>query len=148
MLNANNSRRANRQTQGGIMLLEALIAILIFSLGILALVGMQAATTKASGDAQYRTQASLLANELIGRMWAGDNTSPTVLKNNFESPSGTEYTNWFDGSVSAAGLPGVAAAVSVDTTGTTPIATITMSWLPPGESSAHRYVAIAQIKKN
>lgn len=61
-----------RKQQSGVMLLEALIAILIFSLGILGIVGMQASAMSASRDAKYRTDAGLLANEIIGQMWAAD----------------------------------------------------------------------------
>jgi type IV pilus assembly protein PilV len=55
--------------QKGVMLLEALIAILIFSIGILALVGLQATSISMSSDAKYRSTASMLANQMIGRMW-------------------------------------------------------------------------------
>ena len=56
-----------RKHQSGVMLLEALIAILIFSLGVLGVVGMQASAIAASRDAKYRTDAALLANEIIGQ---------------------------------------------------------------------------------
>lgn len=72
-----------RKQQSGVMLLEALIAILIFSLGILGVVGMQASAVNASRDAKYRTDAGLLANELIGQMWSGDRVG-TTLKTNFQ----------------------------------------------------------------
>lgn len=57
-------------SQSGVMLLEALIAILIFSLGILGVVGLQASAISSVHDAKFRTDAGLLANELIGQMWA------------------------------------------------------------------------------
>jgi type IV pilus assembly protein PilV len=69
--------------QSGVMLLEALIAILIFSLGILGIVGMQAFAVNASRDAKYRTDAGLLANELIGQMWSGNRVG-TTLQTNFQ----------------------------------------------------------------
>ncbi len=56
--------------QRGIMLLEGMIAILIFSFGILAIVGLQAVTVKQTADAKYRTDASFLANQSLGLMWA------------------------------------------------------------------------------
>jgi type IV pilus assembly protein PilV len=61
-----------RKQQSGVLLLEALIAILIFSLGILGVIGMQASAVAANRDAQYRTDAGLLANELIGQMWSAN----------------------------------------------------------------------------
>lgn len=62
-----NSQTRFARQQSGVILLEALLAILIFSLGILALVGLQAAAVKQSADAKYRTEAALLANEVIDR---------------------------------------------------------------------------------
>ena len=54
----------------GSMMLEALISILIFSMGILGIVGLQANSIKMSTDAKYRSQASLLANQYLAAMWA------------------------------------------------------------------------------
>lgn len=51
------------------MLIEALIGILIFSLGILAMIGMQATAMRATIDAKYRSEAGFLVNEIVGRMW-------------------------------------------------------------------------------
>lgn len=56
--------------QSGVMMLEALIAILIFSLGILAIIGLQAQSIRNSSEAKYRADASFLANQVIGFMWA------------------------------------------------------------------------------
>lgn len=51
------------------MLIEALVGILIFSIGILAIIGMQATAMRATIDAKYRSEASFLANEILGGMW-------------------------------------------------------------------------------
>ena len=72
-----------RKQQSGVMLLEALIAILIFSLGVLGIVGLQASAVAASRDAKYRTDAGLLANELVGQMMSGDRTG-TNLQTRFQ----------------------------------------------------------------
>jgi type IV pilus assembly protein PilV len=52
------------------MLIEALIAILIFSIGVLAIVGLQASMIKNTADAKYRSEASYIAQARIGQMWA------------------------------------------------------------------------------
>lgn len=52
------------------MLLEALIAILIFSFGVLGIVGLQASMVKSTSDAKYRSTASYIAQQRIGEMWA------------------------------------------------------------------------------
>lgn len=58
-----------RNSQGGVMLLEAMIGILIFSLGVLALVAMQAVSISNVSNAQYRSEAAFLANEIISQAW-------------------------------------------------------------------------------
>lgn len=142
------------RTQSGIVLLEGLIAILIFSLGILAVVGLQAVAVKQVADARYRSEAALLANQLLGTMWVGDRTA-TALQSNFNSGGKTynSYSAWL-GNASTPGtvagtLPGVAAnppTVVVDGAGTV---TVTIHWLAPSaaaNAAAHTYVTIAQIK--
>ena len=54
--------------QQGVVLLEALIAILIFSLGILGLVGLQASMVKGTSEAKNRAEASYVAQREIGRI--------------------------------------------------------------------------------
>ncbi len=58
--------------QQGFTLLEALIAILIFSFGILALMGLQANAISSVRDAKYRADAAFLANQIVGLMWSDD----------------------------------------------------------------------------
>ena len=59
-----------RDPQTGVMLIEALIAILIFSIGILAVVGMQGTAIKNVTQSKSRSDAAMLANQLIAQMWA------------------------------------------------------------------------------
>ena len=49
----------SRGRQAGVMLLEAMIAILIFSVGILAIVGMQGTAIQNMSEAKYRHGRSL-----------------------------------------------------------------------------------------
>ncbi len=55
--------------QNGVVLLEAMVGFLIFTIGVLGLIGLQASMTRAQTSAKYRAEASLLANEVIGIMW-------------------------------------------------------------------------------
>jgi type IV pilus assembly protein PilV len=55
--------------RNGFVLLEVLVALLIFAFGVLGIVGLQAAMTKAQTGAKSRGDAALLAQELIGNMW-------------------------------------------------------------------------------
>lgn len=56
--------------QSGFLLLEVLIAIVIFSVGILAIVGLQATMVKNSTDARYRALACQVAEQRIAQQWA------------------------------------------------------------------------------
>jgi type IV pilus assembly protein PilV len=140
-----NHRHLNRQT--GVMLLEGLFAILIFSVGILGIIGLQIASVKQSAQAKYRTDASLLANQLIGQMWVSDRT-PATLQANFSSPAGAQFTAWRNGVISA--LPGVSASANSPTVAFNGnVATITVFWKAPNEpvaDAAHKYVVLAQVR--
>lgn len=147
--------------QRGVMLLEALIAILIFSFGILAIVGLQAVAIKNAGDAKYRTDASQLANQLIGQMWADDRT-PAALINNYSSstnPTGGKYQAWLN-DVAASNLPlptnpivlpsiNISQISNLDSTGavieTSSLVTVTITWQAPNEATTHQYIAVAHI---
>lgn len=159
--------------QGGSMILEAMIALLIFSLGILGVVALQAASIKASTDAKYRSEASLLVNEVIARMWVSDRSQATLQANFASLTDGADYQAWAwvgtgaaDAGTQAAPtrgtvletLPGAAAnpptisiaavapaTLTVPPTPSTSLVTVTVFWQLPGESTAHNYTAVAQI---
>ncbi len=155
-----NTRQKTYSSQAGVMLLEALIAILIFSLGILSLVALQATTVQLTSDAKYRTDASLLADKLIGQMWASGGTL-AALKTNFESPDGNAYKAWLQNDVTHNNaLPGVVAeangvvstlpTVTVDATpgATAGQVAITLFWRTPqmkASEPGHRHVVATQI---
>ena len=91
--------------QGGVALLEALIGILIFSIGILAVVGMQATAIKTVSDSKYRSEAAFLANQLLTQMWTdAGNVSAYAYPGTGTVPA--RLTNWI--SDVNARLPGAA----------------------------------------
>lgn len=59
-----------RRSQQGVVILESLIAILIFSMGILALVGLQAAMVSNTTSSKFRADASYIAQQKLGQLWA------------------------------------------------------------------------------
>lgn len=62
---------ANAQNpQQGFMLLEAMIAILIFSMGILALVGLQAAMVNNTTASKFRVDGNYIAQKKLAALWA------------------------------------------------------------------------------
>ena len=56
-------RRPSRQR--GIALIEAMIGVLIFAFGVLGLIGLQAAMTRAQTNTKFRADAANLAADLI-----------------------------------------------------------------------------------
>ena len=150
----------------GFMMLEVLVALLVFALGVLGLVGLQATAVKQAGQAKYRSDAALLANELIGTMWVG-NRNLANLQTTFSSATeGEGYKLWLE-KVSST-LPGVDTypptvtfaqinplPVLAGTPAGGPVLTpslritITVKWAAPGEnlgSNPHNLVMITQMK--
>jgi type IV pilus assembly protein PilV len=134
-----------QSSQQGSVVLEALISILLFSIGILAIVGLQAVSIKNVTAAKYRSDASLLVNQVIGQMWVGDKTNAT-LSANFSSPSGANYAAWASSVAQAlpgvSGVPANAPTIAIDAGNN---ATVTVFWQAPDETVAHNYTAIAVV---
>lgn len=140
-----------KNKQRGSFVLEALIAILLFAIGILAIVGLQAASIGNTANAKYRTDASLLANQVIAQMWVDDKTNAT-LSANFCGPAvsgvcvtaGANYLAWASSVAQALpGVSGVAApTISIDASN---VATVTVYWQAPNENAPHNYSTVATI---
>ncbi len=137
------------------MLLEALVAILIFSLGVLAIVGMQAAAVNNSTESRYRSDATLLANRLIGQMWTSDRTLATLIANFEGGAGGTDgplYTAWL-GDTATSGtvmyaLPVTSAPAPYVKFAADSSVEIRVYWKAPSDtgSTPHKYTIVAQIK--
>lgn len=63
-------RRAGARRQTGAVLLEALISLGIFAVGILGVLALQGKMVAATSSAKYRADAAYLASEVIGIMWS------------------------------------------------------------------------------
>lgn len=76
------------------MLIEALIGILIFAIGVLAVVGMQSQALRGAQDARFRTEAGQWANDLLNQMImnvdrSSDTATVTSLAAFQHQPSGS-----------------------------------------------------------
>jgi type IV pilus assembly protein PilV len=126
--------------QQGVMLIEALIGILIFSIGILAMLGMQAVAMQATIDAKYRSEASYLANQIIGTIWVDRGHIADYATTN---PGTYDPRDAWKDEVARL-LPGVDAnAPTIEVDGSK--VTVTVKWMRPGDSTASQHVAIAEI---
>lgn len=67
--------RARRRREQGYGLIEVLMALLLFSVGVLGMVALQARASQFSTMAEDRSRAALLANDLTSVMWTEGTTS-------------------------------------------------------------------------
>jgi len=136
--------------ENGVMLLEALIAILIFSIGILAVVGLQAVSIKNVTDSKHRTEAAFLANKLLSQMWTdAGNIASYAYPGSGGVP--TRLTDWV-GQVNtrlpaAATVPPIVTITGASAAGAT--VTIQVRWQLPEEQSKglppHNYTVVASV---
>lgn len=154
--------------QNGFFLIEALLAILIFSLGILGMVAINARAIEALADATYRTDASRLADEITSQIALNvDRSTPASLQTSLvtfaHQPAGSAcggfsgaqsanvvVTNWLSRVTSSAtGLPGAAATGQQILVGTGATdfnsVTITLCWQAPSDKAVRRYTLISYV---
>lgn len=140
-LHGPSTQSGTRRLQRGATLIESLVAMLLFSLGVLAMVTMQGAMVNAQTDAKIRADASYLANELIGKMWSDLKNITTY--NGTSCAGQTRCAEWQSKVMRQ--LPGGAGAVTFDSS--TNNVTITIGWSTPA-GGAHQYVTHTTIAGN
>jgi type IV pilus assembly protein PilV len=134
-------KTSQRSGQQGVMLIEALIAILLFSTGILAMIAMQGLAISYSADAKYRSDAAFFANELLGQIWVDRGNLANYVYPGGTAPALATWKGKIDGS-----LPGTAAnppVINVDAL--TGAVDITIRWQAPNADSARSYRSVAII---
>ena len=147
--------QAQRSRQEGVMLLEAMIGILIFSLGVLALVAMQAFSISSVSNAQFRSEAALLANDIIASAWVDRCTTPCTPTGNvnnlpnYRVPGGNAaaVVAWQAKVTallpqSATYPPTIAVVTNPDNSATL---TVTLRWKAPEALAPSNHVAVTVI---
>lgn len=150
-----------RPRQRGFSLIEVLVALLVFSFGVLALVGLQATALRLAADARDRTTATFLADQLVGMMLISNRANVGAFRHRTTvggtpcSPSGNDTTDaaalqWL-GMVNNA-LPGAVPAVqqvTVFDTGAAPanvtVVTVTLCWRRPGADDFNRLTLVNRV---
>lgn len=120
----NRMQIPSQSSQKGVVLLEAMIAVLIFSMGILAIAGLQGAMVKNTSDSKYRSDAAFIAQQTLGLMWA----DPTNL---------AAYSD------TVSNLPSGTRTVTLPTTSNGQVKVV-ITWTVPGQAT-HNYTAYANI---
>lgn len=87
-----------RRRSAGFTMIEVLVSLLVFSVGVLGLVAIQATATRMANDARDRAVATFLADQLFARMLISDPTTATSFAHKATgttacSPSGDASTN-------------------------------------------------------
>ena len=159
-----------RRTQQGGFLLEALVGILIFTLGVLGLVALQGRAIAYSSDAQYRGEAAYLANAYVSKMWADARVNIPARYASSGQPKYDAFqtaVNRLPGAAAIAGNPtvtivqpgagaettdarGDGGGIALTSTGT--LVTIVIRWQPPSQDGApstiHNYTLSTIIAHN
>ena len=151
--------------QKGVFLIEALMGILIFSLGILTLVAIQTAAISAQSDAQYRIEAANLANQMLSQIWLGiDRTNAGTVQTSlaafqhqsvgsscsFSGAASTnaDVTSWVSTVTSGTtALPGATAAMQqiLVNTGNYNSVTLTLCWKAPLDAGPRKHTVSTYV---
>jgi type IV pilus assembly protein PilV len=125
--------KISQKVQKGVVLLESLIALLLFSMGILALVGLQTLMVRNTTDSKFRTDAAFIAKQRIGELWASGASSCAGSCDAFlEAAPGTDISTL---------LPNGRRIVTQPAQGQF---RVVITWNLPGEST-HNYTTTASI---
>lgn len=155
------------RAQRGVMLLEALIAILIFSLGVLGMVAINARAVQVAADAEYRTDAAKFASDISSQIALSvDRSTPATIAGSLGgfahmtggadcaftgTASGDPVITAWLARLTAArtGLPGVIAngtqILVANTAANFNRVTITLCWQAPSDARARRHTLITYI---
>jgi type IV pilus assembly protein PilV len=121
--------------QRGASLIEALIAILIFAFGVLALVGLQASATSAATKSKFRIDAGLLASQCIATLW-------------LDRSNACDECN----TAAAVTLPNGSCTPTITRLGANPTdpteVEVKVTWTTPGDTATSTHTAVAQISAN
>lgn len=123
------------RNESGFALIEGMIALLIFSLGILGLIGLQASAARSTTLAKSRIDASFSASQRIAEIW-GDVGNIATMQNTSEEvstsaiPAGTRTTTF-----------------ARKTDGTYEV-TVKVTWTLPSDTADQSYTTVARIAGN
>lgn len=129
------------------MLLEVLIGMVLFLIGIMGILGLQAMSMKNTTDAKYRTEASYLANQIIGQMWANaSNISAYAIAANTDCPGTptTDKDRWICTVKNTLPNASGANAPTIAITGTSTV-TVIIRWQKDASDPVHNHTVTTDI---
>ncbi|HEX8883335.1 MAG TPA: hypothetical protein VF797_02460 [Noviherbaspirillum sp.] len=135
----NIPRRRIKARQRGMLLLQSLVALALFSVGALSVLMLSVNAMRQAAEAHHRTAASVLAVQMASQIRLGPRDVATLAA----ITASTGYDAFRE--AAARTLPGTTAyppLVTVDSAGRF---VITVRWQQPGDTSVHQYVALTRI---
>jgi type IV pilus assembly protein PilV len=136
-------------------MIEVLVALLLFTIGVLGLVGLQATMTQAQTEGKVRADAANLVDELSALMWAELGNKATIANlTNYSTAScgaSTACTAW-KAKVGQTLPGGSLKDLTFDDTADTwaenhGLVKVTLAWTLPN-GSEHQYVATFNVAQN
>ena len=143
---------APRHAIRGFSLIEAMVALLVLSIGLLGIAALYVETLRASRTALYRTEAVVQATDLADRMRANRNPanayacgSPCVPANGGNAIADADLADWMN--AIAAALPAGSADVAFTAPSATPpaIYVITVNGTEVGQDDPATYQLRVEI---
>ncbi|HEX7641405.1 MAG TPA: type IV pilus modification protein PilV [Burkholderiaceae bacterium] len=125
-LRAPRAPKARPARSSGFTLIEVLVSVLIFAVGLLGLAGMQARAVQFSYDAEDRMRASVMADEIVAAM----------LTANTVSLPGSTVDAW-NTRVANAAVSGLQNGVGTVTTDSNGLTTVKITWSSPAHSGTY-----------
>ena len=119
---------APRQAQQGSTMVEVLVSVLLFSVGVVGLLRSLGTAVRDSGEVEYRSVAAALADERIGRRWT-------------DRPN---LANYAETNTAVSDLPNGTRSSTVNGN----VVTVTVRWQMPGSISARQHSVSATIAGN
>ena len=135
-----------QRTQSGYFLVEALIALVIFSIGALGIVNLYGSLQVRGQDAQLRVLANAFANEVLNVMIADNinSTCYTIPQGSCSSSVATTYMTTWSTNVSTT-LPGSSTTPPVISIDSSNRVTITIQLQRHQDPFAHNLTLLGQI---
>jgi type IV pilus assembly protein PilV len=148
--------RARRAQTAGFAMIEVLVAVLLFAIGILGLVGLQATMTQTQTESKVRADAANLVDELATVMWGELGNQATLANLAAFSTGGCASNAACNAWLTKLGktLPGgtLADLTFSNATETSDVdygsVTVTLKWSLPNGSAHPQYVSTFNVAQN
>ena len=135
----NSPRRRIKACQRGMLLLQSLVALALFSVGALTVLMLSVSAMRQAAEAHHRTAASVLAVQMASHIRLAPRDPATLAA--ITAAGGYDAFR----EAAARSLPGTKAYPPLVTADSAGRFVITVRWQQPGDTSVHQYVALTRI---